>query len=86
MPRPFPMLVLLLSATTLHAQSPKISGGIIREPVLSRLESDRLRQANPVEAITYSSDGKQLVTADGAVLRILGPDRWSITQVDHIAC
>jgi WD40 repeat protein len=40
----------------------------VAEPV--RLGSDRFRQVNPVAAIAYSPDGKQLATADGDSVQI----------------
>jgi WD40 repeat protein len=73
MPRSHIALVLVLVATTLRAQSPEIARGVIRAPVLTRLGSERLRQANPVTAILYSPDGKQLVTADAHTLRFWDP-------------
>lgn len=56
MREPFAALILGVFATIATAAEPT---------VLARLGDDRFRQANYVADITYSPDGKQLVTADG---------------------
>src|SRR5262245_14704114 len=56
------LLTGILSAQWTMAADP-------RGPV-ARLGSDRFRQANPVDAIVYSPDGKQLATTDGDHIRI----------------
>jgi WD40 repeat protein len=59
-----PVAFTLLLGPPAPAQSPDVTGGVIREPVLARLGSDRFRQADQVSALTYSPDGKHLASAD----------------------
>ncbi|HKB02357.1 MAG TPA: WD40 repeat domain-containing protein [Gemmataceae bacterium] len=63
------VLPLLLLASPATSQSPDMHEGTVRY-LLTRLGSDRFRQTNRVEAISYSPDGKQLVTADGECVHI----------------
>jgi WD40 repeat protein len=60
---------ILLPASPAAAQSPDLHGGPVRG-FLARLGSDQFRQANRVEAIAYSPDGKHLATADGESIHI----------------
>jgi WD40 repeat protein len=70
-----PVVVLLILVGSAAGQSPGDLGGVAREPVVARLGSDRLRQTGRVEAITYSPDGKQLVTADVEAVHV-----WDATD------
>jgi len=47
-----------------------LAAGADSPPVTARLGSERFRQANRVEAITYSTDGKYIATGDGETVLI----------------
>ena len=71
-----PAIVLsLLFAVVAAAQSPEIVGGVVREPVLARLGSDRFRNPGAVWSLAYSPDAKQIAAGCDNSIRF-----WNATD------